>query len=72
MGLEEDKSLRKVYDGFTYFGCKKAIKRVGNRSMFGSGDKTQMGATGISMDESKYTADTVNSTVINILVEGNS
>lgn len=42
LGLEEDKSLRKAGDGFTYFGCKKSIKKsTGQRSStFGSGDKT--------------------------------
>jgi len=32
LGLEEN-SLRKVEDGFTYFGCKKSIKKV-NRQTF--------------------------------------
>lgn len=40
MGLEDDRSVRKAGDGFTYFGCKKSIKKFENKSMFGSGDKT--------------------------------
>jgi len=28
IGLEGDRSLRKTYDGFTYFGCKKINKKV--------------------------------------------
>ncbi|CDW75623.1 UNKNOWN [Stylonychia lemnae] len=28
LGLEENRSLRKVSDGFTYFGCKKAIRKT--------------------------------------------
>jgi hypothetical protein len=36
IGLEESKSLRKARDGFTYFGCKKSIKKIvkGVRSYF--------------------------------------
>lgn len=68
MGLEEEKSLRKAGDGFTYFGCKKSIKKSNKgstyKSLFGSGDKTaaQMGATGTSIDggdDSKYMASAV-------------
>lgn len=28
LGLEGDKSKREAHDGFTYFGCKKSIKRA--------------------------------------------
>jgi hypothetical protein len=28
LGLEAGVSLRRAYDGFTYFGCKKSIKRL--------------------------------------------
>jgi hypothetical protein len=28
LGLEECMSLRKANDGFTYFGCKKSIKKL--------------------------------------------
>lgn len=65
MGLEDDKSFRKANDGFTYFGCKKSIKKANKgstqKSLFGSGDKAaaHMGATGTSMDngdDSKYMA----------------
>jgi hypothetical protein len=27
-GLDNDKSFRKANDGFTYFGCKKSIKKI--------------------------------------------
>lgn len=27
LGLEGERSFRKAFDGFTYFGCKKAIKK---------------------------------------------
>ena len=27
VGLEGDRSLRKAFDGFSYFGCKKSIKK---------------------------------------------
>ena len=35
LGLEEDKSMRKASDGFTYFGCKKSIKKIANKSNTG-------------------------------------
>jgi hypothetical protein len=28
LGLEQELSLRKAGDGFTYFGCKKSVKRL--------------------------------------------
>jgi hypothetical protein len=31
LGLEDDMTLRKAYDGFTYFGCKKSIKKLANK-----------------------------------------
>jgi hypothetical protein len=34
LGLENGISLRKVFDGFTYFGCKKSIKNQASKSQF--------------------------------------
>ena len=28
LGLENEKSHRKAYDGFTYFGCKKSVVKA--------------------------------------------
>lgn len=59
LGLEGDLSFRKAYDGFTYFGCKKSIKKsirnqaTNGKLTFGASDQNQfiqMGATGASMD----------------------
>jgi hypothetical protein len=49
LGLEGEKSLRKTNDGFTYFGCKKSIKK--NNSNFSSNTMgATMGATGTSLE----------------------
>jgi hypothetical protein len=51
--LENGKSLRQgVQDGYTYFGCKKSIKKLsGAKGVHFKGDKTGMGATGASHEE---------------------
>jgi hypothetical protein len=33
LGLEDEVSLRKASDGFTYFGCKKSIKKLSSKTM---------------------------------------
>jgi hypothetical protein len=52
LGLEGDKAKRQAFDGFTYFGCKKSIKR-GTKSSSASKSPlaAQMGATGASIEE---------------------
>jgi hypothetical protein len=36
IGLENNKSHRKADDGFTYFGCKKSIKKGGRTAAYSS------------------------------------
>jgi hypothetical protein len=47
MGLEGETSLRKQFDGFTYFGCKKSVKK----NIPTKTTANQMGATGTSVDD---------------------
>lgn len=37
IGLENERSLRKGFDGFTYFGCKKSIKKIKKSGMMSTG-----------------------------------
>jgi len=37
LGLEDGVSLRKANDGFTYFGCKKSIKKLVTTRFGGTG-----------------------------------
>lgn len=37
LGLEDGVSLRKANDGFTYFGCKKSIKKLVTTRFGGAG-----------------------------------
>lgn len=43
MGLELNKSERKALDGFTYFGCKKSVKKpiksTNHNMIFGNNNK---------------------------------
>jgi len=59
LGLDDGKSKRKIFDGFTYFGCKKSIKKmVKSSKTYETNDKmfASMGATGTSeeVEDPKY------------------
>lgn len=46
LGLENIKTKRGAKDGFTYFGCKKSIKKIVRTQ-----PTMQVGITGASLDE---------------------
>lgn len=74
LGLELPKSKRTIQDGFTYFGCKKSIKKLSTSILLKGADSlndkqiAQMGATGASveeLEENKYSTFQVLLVVLN-------